>query len=132
MAMAPVFPIRLLMLVLPVAVAAGILAGMKDRGGNPFKKQGAAWGLTALMIVAAICIGYAKAPVFGPIPDVPQSTPPIRETIPPGYNPTTLYIRDDANVLTDSTENELASRIAGLYNRYGQDQHEQSDRKHRQ
>ena len=119
MAMTPVFPIRLLMLVLPVAIAAGILGFAGTRGVSVFKKQGAAWVITGAMILCAIGIGYAKAPVFDPIPEVSQSAPPASETIPPGYNPTTLYIRDDANVLSASTENELASRIAGLFNRYG-------------
>ena len=119
MALFPVFPIRLLMLALPVVIAVGVLAYAGTRGTGVFKKQGVAWGLTALMIVAAIGIGYGKAIAGGPIPDVPQSAPPVSETIPPGYNPTTLYIRDNADVLSASTENELASRIAGLFNRYG-------------
>ena len=115
MAMAP----GLLPIILAAAVAAGILAFAGNRGVSVFKKQGVAWGLTALMIVAAIGIGSAKAIAGGPIPDVPQSAPPVSETVPPGYNPTTLYIRDNADVLSVSTENELASRVAGLFNRYG-------------
>lgn len=118
MALFPIFPIKLLMFILPMVVAGAILGFAGTRGVGVLKKQGVAWVLTALMIVAAIGIGYAKAPAGGPIPDVPQSTPPI-SSIPPGYNPATLYVRDDANVLSTSTENELAGRIAGLFNRYG-------------
>ena len=107
------------MLALPVVIAAGVLAFAGNRGVSVFKKQGVAWCLTALMVVAAIGIGYAKAPVFNdPTPDVPHPAPPISETVPPDYNLATLYIRDDANVLSASTEKELTSRIAGLFNRY--------------
>ena len=76
MPLLPVFPIRLLMLILPIAVAGAILAFAGGRGVSVFKKQGVAWGLTALMIVAAIGIGYAKAPVSNPTPEpgLPQGS----------------------------------------------------------
>ena len=108
-----------LLLILPVAVAAAVLAFAGSRGAGVFKKQGVAWGLTALMIVAAIGIGYARAPGNGPAPEGPQYTPSASETVPPGYDPTAaLYIRDDANVLSASTENELADRNSRLIGRY--------------
>ena len=68
-----------------------------------FKKQGVAWGLTALMIVAAIGIGYAKAPVSGPTPE---------ETPQP-------YVRDDAGVLSYNTLTQLTQRNQRLYDKYG-------------
>ena len=102
MAMALVFPIRLLMLVMPVAVAAGILAGVGNRGGNPFKKQGVAWGLTALMIVAAIGIGYGKAHASVNPEKAPQP-----------------YMRDDAGVLSHDTLTRLTQRNQRLYDKYG-------------
>ena len=116
----PVFPIRLFMIVLPLVIAGGVLAYAGTRGVNVFKKQGVAWGLTALMIVAAAGIGYGKAIAFNdPIPGAPQSNPPVRETVPPGYDPAASYIRDGANVLSIHTENVLANRVAGLIDRYG-------------
>ena len=43
--MMPVFPIKtLLLLIIPVSVAAVILAVAGKRGGGVFKKQGVAWG----------------------------------------------------------------------------------------
>ena len=108
--MMPVFPIRLLMLVLPVAIAGAVLALAGGRGVSVLKKQGVAWGLTALMVVAAIGIGYAKAPFDNPAPgpDLPQG---------PGAFPS--YVRDDAGVLSDRTERELYERSLRLYERYG-------------
>lgn len=119
----PVFPVRLLMLVLPVAAAAGILAFAGGRGVSVFKKQGVAWCLTALMIVAAVGIGYAKAVVGNPIPDVPQATPPVSDTVPsdlqvgPGAFPS--HVQDNAGVLSDRTVRELDQRNLRLYGNYG-------------
>ena len=108
--MMPVFPIRLLMIVLPVVIAGAVLALAGGRGVSVLKKQGVAWGLTALMVVAAIGIGYAKAPFDNPAPgpDLPQG---------PGAFPS--YVRDDAGVLSDRTERELYERSLRLYERYG-------------
>ena len=117
MPLLPVFPIRLLMLILPVAAAGVILALAGSRGVSVFKKQGVAWGLTALMIVAAIGIGYAKAPINDPVPDVPQSSPPI-ESIAPGEAPQP-YVRDDAGVLSYNTLTLLTLRNQRLYENYG-------------
>lgn len=110
MSMLPVFPIRLiLMLLLPVAIAAAVLAAVSQRGRTVFKKQGVAWGLTALMVVAAIGIGYAKAPINNPAPepDLPNA-PAASDT----------FVRDDANVLSSQTERELAERNQRLWQRY--------------
>lgn len=102
MTLLPVFPIRLLMLALPVAIAVGIYAGTRNI--NVFKKQGVAWVLTALMIVAAIGIGYGKAAAgSSEHPEHPEGS---------------VYIRDDAGVLSASTENALAGRNARLLSRY--------------
>ena len=91
------------MLVLPVAIAVGILAFAGGRGVSVFKKQGVAWGLTALMIVAAIGIGFAKAPVGGLTPEAaPQP-----------------YVRDDAGVLSYNTLTLLTQRNQRLYDKYG-------------
>lgn len=109
----PVFQIRtLLMLALPVAVAAAVLAAVSRRGRAVLQKQGVAWGLTALMVVAAIGIGYARAPVNGPAPapDYPS------ETIPPAA--ASSFVRDDANVLSARTQRELAERNDRLWQRY--------------
>ena len=120
MSLLPVFPIRLLMLILPVAVAGAILAFAGSRGVSVFKKQGVAWAITAAMIVIAIVIGLVKYPGRGPTPDgAPPSIPPASETVPPDYSSADTYIQDDANVLSASTETVLANRNAGLINRYG-------------
>lgn len=112
MSILPVFPIRFLMLLLPVVIAAGVLAFASQRGRAVFQKQGVAWGLTALMVVAAIGIGYAKTPVNGPTPapDYPS------ETIPPAASGS--FVRDDANALSARTERELAERNNRLWQRH--------------
>ncbi len=105
----PVFPIKLiLMLALPVVIAAAVLAAASKRGVGVFKKQGVAWGLTALMIFAAIGIGYANAPVNRPVPE------PNR----PGSAavPDLNYVWDDANALSAQTERELYKRNERLWN----------------
>ncbi len=109
--MSPVFPIKtLFLLVIPVAIAAIILAAAGRRGAGVFKKQGVAWGLTVLMVFAAIGIGYAKAPLAGtqePRPDVPNA-PASADS----------YVWDDANVLSGQTERELDERNERLWNTY--------------
>ena len=101
--MLPVFPIRLLMIILPVAVAGAILAFAGSRGVSVFKKQGVAWGLTALMIVTAIGIGNIKALASSQIPE--ESAQP--------------YVRDDAGVLSYNTLTLLTQRNQRLYDKYG-------------
>ena len=97
------FQINLLMLILPVAIAVGILAFVGNRGVDVFKKQGVAWGLTALMIVAAIGIGNIKALASNRTPEeAPQP-----------------YVRDDAGVLSGSTLTQLTQRNQWLYDKYG-------------
>ena len=121
--MMPGFPIRLLTFVLPAVIAAAaviagavlILALAGGRGAGVFKRQGVAWGLTALMVVAAIGIGSAKALAGSLNPEeTPQSAPPAGETVPPGLQqgPGTFpsYVRDGAGVLSDGTERELYER----------------------
>lgn len=100
------------MLLLPVAIAAAVLAAVSQRGRAVFQKQGVAWGLTALMVVAAIGIGYARAPVNGPAPapDYPS------ETIPPAASGP--FVRDDANVLSARTQRELDQRNDRLWQRH--------------
>ena len=101
--MMPAFPIKLFLIILPFVLIGGIGAYVGTRGVSVFKKQGVAWGLTALMIVAAIGIGYAKAPVNNPTPEeAPQP-----------------YVRDDAGVLSYNTLTQLTQRNQRLYDKYG-------------
>ena len=102
MGLLPVFPIRLLMLILPVAAAVVILAIVGGRGVGVLKKQGVAWGLTALMIVAAVGIGYGKAHASVKPEEAPQP-----------------YVRDDAGVLSYNTLTQLTQRNQRLYDKYG-------------
>jgi len=112
--MMPVFPIKtLLLLIIPVSVAAVILAVAGKRGGGVFKKQGVAWGLTVVMVFAAIGIGYAKAPMAG-----------TREPAPaPDYGDSYhweggQFLLDNADVLSDRTLRELDQRNERLWNTY--------------
>ena len=121
MALLPIFPIRLLMLVLPVAVAAAILAFAGGRGVSVFKKQGVAWGLTALMVVAAIGIGYGRAHASNaaePAPDFQPGSSPALELVPPGEAPQP-YVRDDVGALSYNTLTLLTQRNQRLYDKYG-------------
>lgn len=70
------------------------------------KKQGVAWAITAVMIVAAVAIGLgrANAPTDDPVWD------------PPGPGASGLmYVYDEANVLSSSTEKKLSERNRQLY-----------------
>lgn len=70
---------------------------------NILKKQGVAWVIAAVMILAAIGIGRAKGvatPAPGPAPIV--SSAPIQNQN-EGY-----YVYDDANVLTNSEVTKLS------------------------
>ena len=122
MAMAP----RLLMIVLSFVIVGGVLGYACTRGVGVFKKQGVAWGLTALMVAAAIGIGYARFPGNHLTPEAPPSAPPI-ETIPPDYQQGATapnaaaagyFLLDDAGVLSDSTMASLIDRNVRLYERY--------------
>ena len=89
--------------ILPVVIAVAVLAVVGGRGVSVFKKQGVAWGLTALMIVAAIGIGSMKAFAGSRTPEeAPQP-----------------YVRDDAGVLSYNTLTQLAQRNQRLYDKYG-------------
>lgn len=107
------------MLVLPVGLAAIILAVAGRHGLSVFKKQGVAWGLTVLMIFAAIGIGYAKAPINNvPAPEPGYAVP---ATVPPNMTPVYAvdsYVRDDAGVLSNRTEQALNDRNERLLERY--------------
>ena len=115
--MLTIFPVRLLMLVLPLAAAGAILAFAGGRGVSVFKKQGVAWGLTALMIVAAIGIGYGKAAAS----NTPKPEPGLQQG--PGTAPNAAaagyFLQDDAGVLSDDTMASLIARNARLYEQYG-------------
>lgn len=100
------------MLALPVAIAAAVLAAASKRGSGVFKKQGVAWGLTVLMIFAAIGIGYAKAPFNGPVPEPGYPT----QTAPPPASGS--FVWDDANALSDRTVRELDERNDRLWDRH--------------
>lgn len=113
MALFPIFPIRLLMIILPFVIVGGVLGYVCTRGVNVFKKQGVAWCLTALMIVAAIGIGYGKA--LASNVSVPVPEPGLVQG--PGTFPS--YVRDDAGVLSDAAERELYERNLRLYGDYG-------------
>ena len=99
----PGFPIKLLLMILPFVIVGGVLAYVGTRGVSVFKKQGVAWGLTALMIVAAIGIGNIKALASSQIPE--ESAQP--------------YVRDDAGVLSYNTLTLLTQRNQRLYDKYG-------------
>lgn len=113
MPLLPVFPIRLLMIVLPVVIAVVVLmvATAADQRRKAFGRQGVAWFLTGLMIVAAIGIGYGRAHasnVSEPAPDLQQG---------PGAFP--VYTRDNAGVLSNGTAQELYQRNLRLYENHG-------------
>ena len=106
--MMPVFPIRLLLVFLPVAIAAGVLGLAASKGGGFLKNQGAAWFLTALMVVAAVFIGIGKSPLNNPKPEAapaPNAAPPT--ALPePGYSAAPVpgssesFVWDNARVLS--------------------------------
>lgn len=90
------------LLILPLVIAVAVLAFVGGRGVSVFKKQGVAWGLTALMIVAAIGIGNIKALASSRTPE--ESPQP--------------YVRDDAGVLSNNTLMLLTQRNQRLYKKY--------------
>lgn len=71
------------------------------------KKQGVAWVIAAVMIVAAIGIGQAKAPVTPVEP--PVSQPGSTEQV------DSFYVYDDADVLSAQTEDKITRRNLELY-----------------
>ena len=98
----------ILLLVIPIAIAAVILATVGKRGTGVFKKQGVAWGLTVLMIFAAIGIGYAKAPMAG--------TPAPKPDVPNAPSSAASFVWDNAQVLSSKTVRELDQRNERLWN----------------
>lgn len=113
--MMPVFPIRLILLVIPVVIAAVILGvgsgrSASGKGGGFCKKQGVAWVITGVIILCAIGIGYAKAPFHDPVPDYPSQTVP-----PAGAN---SFVWDEAGVLSSQTVRTLDERNQELWERY--------------
>lgn len=104
---------NIFLLVLPwaaIGIALALVAAGAVAGKNVFKKQGVAWGLTALMVFAAVGIGYARSPVVGtpePRPDVPNA-PASGQS----------YVWDDARVLSDREVQVLNDRNDRLWDRY--------------
>lgn len=95
-----------------IGVVLAIVAAGAATGKNVFKKQGVAWLTTIVMVIAAVGIGYAKAPFNGPVPE-------------PGYPPQTAqlpasgsFVWDDAQVLSNRTVRELNERNDRLWDRY--------------
>lgn len=95
-----------------IGVALAVVAAGAATGKNVFKKQGVAWLITIVMVIAAVGIGYAKAPFNGPVPE-------------PGYPPQTAqlpasgsFVWDDAQVLSNRTVRELNERNDRLWDRY--------------
>lgn len=109
-----VFPIQLVMILLPIAILGAVLGVAAGRGRNLFKRQSVAWVLTAMMVVAAIGIGYAKAPIHNPAPEPNLPAP----TIAPGAPAESFHVWDNANVLSAQTERELSQRNTRLWNSY--------------
>ena len=64
-----------------IGVALAIVAAGAATGKNVFKKQGVAWLTTIVMVIAAVGIGYAKAPFNGPVPE--PGYPPQTAQLPP-------------------------------------------------
>ena len=79
---------------------------------NILKKQGVAWVIAIVMIVAAIGIGRAKAPSNNPSYDPPAPTAA------PGQD-AAFYVYDDANVLSGSEERRLSRLNEDLYSPMG-------------
>lgn len=104
---------NIFLLVLPwaaIGIALALVAAGAVAGKNVFKKQGVAWGLTVLMVFAAVGIGYARSPVVGtpePRPDVPNA-PASGQS----------YVWDDAQVLSDREVQVLNDRNDRLWDRY--------------
>lgn len=93
------------------AAMGGVAAGVKNKRVNIFKTQAGAWLFTIIMVIAAIDIGYAKAPqhLYPSTPDHPS------QTIPPAAG---SFVWDDAGVLSAQTERELDRRNERLWERH--------------
>ena len=75
---------------------------------NILKKQGVAWVITIVMIVAAIGIGAGKANTSAVTPEPSQTYAPI-------VNDASQYVYDDAGVLSSSEEKELSRLVGEMY-----------------
>ena len=94
-----------------IGVALAVVAAGAATGKNVFKKQGVAWLITIVMVIAAVGIGYANAPFNGPVSEPaaqPSSAPPASGS----------FVWDDANALSDRTVRELDQRNDRLWDRY--------------
>ena len=111
MALLPVFPIRLVLLFVPIAIAVGVLGFASVKGGNLLRKQGVAWVLTIVMVFAAIGIGYDKSPLNQPVrePDYPGTPAPAAAD---------SFVWDFADVLSTETVQLLDKRNQRLWDRY--------------
>ena len=104
---------RILMLILPwaaIGVALALVAAGAATGKNVFKKQAVAWLTTIVMVVVAIGIGYAKAPINNPAPEPDLPSAPAA---------TASFVWDNAQVLSNRTERELDERNGRLWDNYG-------------
>lgn len=109
MAYNPINPF--LLVITAVVIAAGVLGFASVKGGGFLKKQGVAWGLTLLMVFAAVGIDYAKAPANNypaPEPDLPGAP-----------NGAASFVWDDAGVLSSETVRTLDQRNERLWKQYG-------------
>ena len=91
-----------------IGVALAVVAAGAATGKNVFKKQGVAWLITIVMVIAA---GYANAPFNGPVSEPaaqPSSAPPASGS----------FVWDDANALSARTIRELDERNDRLWDRY--------------
>ncbi len=94
-----------------IGVALAVVAAGAATGKNVFKKQGVAWLITIVMVIAAVGIGYANAPFNGPVSEPaaqPSSAPPASGS----------FVWDDANALSARTIRELDERNDRLWDRY--------------
>ena len=78
---------------------------------NILKKQGVAWVITIVMIVAAIGIGRAKAPAA----QYPVTQEPVVVQPDSADQVDSFYVYDEAGVLSQRTEEKLTQRNLGLY-----------------
>ena len=113
---------QFVMILLPLVILGAVLGVAAGRGRNLFKRQSAAWVLTAMMVVAAVGIGYAKAPFNNPKPEdvpAPPTNAPIASVAPPAPTASSSVVWDDANVLSSRTKRTLDERNDRLWDNYG-------------
>ena len=94
-----------------IGIALAVVAAGAATGKNVFKKQGVAWLITIVMVIAAVGIGYANAPYNGPVTEPapqPSSAPHASGS----------FVWDDANALSARTIRELDERNDRLWERH--------------